>query len=165
MAQQMLAHTPEIRASESRKPRKRNGSASGTRSTISKMSQSPPSQNVDPAAASQITNIPHVGGPVPTVAHISDPHAYLMEVYDRLIAPSLTTTTANSDNILASAPNSNAAVASDAIRKCLYRKCFSDTATRELHLLITANAKEMYTIDELLEMTISLCAKVGLVIL
>ena len=81
-----------------------------------------------------------------------------MDVFDKLILPSLFTDSASSHSVM---DQNLASSSSDTIKKCLYRKLFSDYAQAELMLL----NKESLSIDEILHLVFKISTDAGFFIL
>ena len=100
------------------------------------------SQNPSQANASASSNVV-----VTTISSLEDPLGYIMEVYDKLLAPSF--------------PGGQASSSTDTIKRCLYRKYYADLAKKELD----SQTKPITTVDELIPLVFSVTVKAGFMLL
>ena len=84
---------------------------------------------------------------VQQTSSLSNPHEYIMDVFDRLLLPNLHLSQGSSSV--------------DAIRKCLYRRFYSELAMKELRAI----THEIGTVEDLIPIILNVCTKAGLVLI
>ena len=93
-------------------------------------------QNPSQSSASASTN-----NALPPASSLENPVGYIMEVYDKLLAPRF--------------PASQASSSTDTMKRCLYRKYYADLAKKELD----SQNKPITTVDELIPVVFSATVK------
>lgn len=93
----------------------------------------------------------HISPPLNTLplasSTLEDPHSYIMEVYDKLLAIAF--------------PGGQTSNSSDAIKRCLYRKYFFDLSKKE----IESGTSSINAVEDLVPLIFSCTSKAGFMLL